>query len=218
MWHTHPCAGSIWLNFGYFTARAEAEARWEAGRLLIRKTQLLAVSDTLRSIRPRGSDDESPVCKAHRAVSPVIPEVFTSTESSMMVSSVTSYAGTATSYDLPAPHSILYGGQPPMLPMSIPLPRFANKDFVPSPVRSALVATRPYPSSSESHASTACVDLYAFASKSSRSSDGYISVTVSSDNEQTNMAMELSRFQLLKRPQSLVNISSNHIMRRQLCP
>ena len=97
---------------------------------------------------------------------------------------------------------------------------------MPSPVRSALVATQPYPSSSESHASTACVDLYAFASKCSRSSDGYISVSpvgidrvsVSSDNEQTNMAMELSRFQLLKRPQSLVNISSNHIMRRRLCP
>ena len=160
-----------------FTARAEAEARWDAGRLLIRKTQLLAVSDTLRSIRPRGSDDESPVCKARRAVSPVIPEV-SSAESSMMVSPVTSFAGTATSYDLPAPRPLLDSprGQPPMLPMSIPLPRFANKDFVPSPVRSALVATQPYPSSLESHASTACVDLYAFTSECSRSSDGHISV------------------------------------------
>ena len=61
--------------------------------------------------------------------------------------------------------------------MSIPLPRFANKDFVPSPVRSALVATQPYPSSPESHASTACVDLYAFASECSRSSDGHILVS-----------------------------------------
>ena len=150
-----------------FTARAEAEARWEAGRLPIRKSHLPAVSVTLRSIRPRGSDDESPVCKARRVVSPVIPEVSTSTASSMIVSSVTSYAGTATSYDLPVPRprSILYGGQPPILPMSIPLPRFANKDFVPSPVRSSLVATQPYPSSPESHASTACVDLYTFASE-----------------------------------------------------
>ena len=65
-------------------------------------------------------------------VSPVIPEVSTSAESSMMVLSITSYAGTATSYDLPAPQprSILHGGQPPMLPMLIPLPRFANKNFV----------------------------------------------------------------------------------------
>ena len=93
-----------------FTARAEAEARWEAGRLPIRKTQLPTVSYAL--IRPRGSDDESPVCKARRAVSPVISEVSTSTDSSMIVSSVTSYAGTAKSYDPPAPRpcSILYGG------------------------------------------------------------------------------------------------------------
>ena len=128
-----------------FTVRAEAEAKWEAGLLPIQKTQiqLPAVSATLRSIRPRGSDDEAPVCKARQAVSPVIPEVSTSTASSTIVSSVTSYSGTATSYDLPAPRqrSILYGGQPPMLLVLIPLLRFANKYFVPSPVRSALVAT-----------------------------------------------------------------------------
>ena len=40
---------------------------------------------------------------------------------------------------------------------------------MPSPVRSALVATQPYPSSPVSHASTACVDLYAFASECYRS-------------------------------------------------
>ena len=158
-------------------------------------------------------------------MSPVIPEVSTSTVSSMIVLSVTSYAGTATSYDPPAPRprSIHCGGQPPILPMTIPLPRFANKDFVPSPVRFALVATQPYPSSPKSHASTACVEC-------SRSSDGHISVSPvgidrvsvssvdSGDNEQTNMAMELSGFQPLNRPQTPVNIFSHHIMRRRLCP
>ena len=105
---------------------------------------------------------------------------------------------------------------------SMPLPRFANKDFVPFPLQSVLVATpSPYPSSPESRASTVCVDLDAFASEGSRSCDEYIlaspvmidRVSVSSvdsgDNEQTNMAMELSQFQPLNRPQSLVSISSD---------
>ena len=46
--------GKYMAKLRSFTAQAEAEARWEAGRLPIWKTQLPAVSDTLRSIRPRG--------------------------------------------------------------------------------------------------------------------------------------------------------------------
>ena len=111
------------------------------------------------------SDDESPVCKSRRAVSPATPRVPSSATSSTIVSSVTSYSRTAESHDLPVTRrrSILYSGRPTILPVSMPLPKFADRDFVPSPVRSALVATQPYPSSPESRAST-CVDLDAFAS------------------------------------------------------
>ena len=48
---THPC----------FTIQAVAEARWESNRLPIRRNQLPASPDTLRSIRPRDPDDESPL-------------------------------------------------------------------------------------------------------------------------------------------------------------
>ena len=168
--------GKFMAKHQLFTVRAETEAKSEAG-LPFQKTRLPAVLATLCNIRPQGSDDEALVCKACRAVSPVIQKVSTSTASSTIVSLVTSYSGMATSYDLPVsrPLSILYGGQPPILPVSMPLLRFATKEFVPSPVRSALVATRPYPSSPESYASTTCVDLD--ASDCSGSSDGHISVS-----------------------------------------
>ena len=133
-----------------------------------------------RSIRPRRLDDESPACKAPiMAVSPVIPGVSTRTASSMIVSSALSYARTALSYAplVPKPRSVLYGECPPILSISISLPRFADKNFVPSHVRSSSVATQQYPSSPESRASTVCVDLDAFGSECSRSSDCPVSVS-----------------------------------------
>ena len=56
------------------------------GCLPIWKTQLPAVSDTLCSIRPQDSDDESPLCKTCRAASPVVSEVSAGTTSSTGVS------------------------------------------------------------------------------------------------------------------------------------
>ena len=206
--------GSLWLNIGYLPSRQRPKPSHNEDSVTG------GIGYTLQ-YSTQGSDDEAPVCKARRAVSPVIPKVSTSTASSTIVSSVTSYSGMATSYDLPVsrPLSILYGGQPPILPVSMPLLRFATKDFVQSPVRSALVATRPYPSSPESYASTTCVDLD--ASDCSGSSDGHISVSpvesdcvsVSSvnfgDNDHTNIAIELSRFQPLSHPHSPVDVSGN---------
>ena len=93
VWHTHRCAGMFMAKLLPFTVRAAAEAKWEAGHVPIKKTRLPAVLDSPHSIQPRGSDDESPVCKTRRAVSPVIQEVSTSTASSTIISSVTSYAG-----------------------------------------------------------------------------------------------------------------------------
>ena len=132
-----------------FTVWAEAEARWESGRLPIRK----AVSDTLRSIRPRDPDDESPLCKTRRAVSPIVPEVSAGTSSSMVGSSVNSY---------------MLGQLRPMFRRHRGHARFSRVGghlycrcrcrFRNSPTRilfqSVLVATQPYPSSPESRAST----------------------------------------------------------------
>ena len=105
--------------------------------------------------------------------------------------------------------------------MLIPLPRFADNNFVPSPVRSALVATQQYPSSPDSRVSTACVDLDSLNSECSRSSDCHSSVSPvgidrvnvssvdSGDNNQTELSLQLSRFQPLNRPRSPEDISSD---------
>ena len=116
--------GTFMTKLRVSTVRADAEAKWEAGRAPNKTTRLLLSSDSpaplSRSIRPLGSDDDSPACNARRAVSPVIPEVSTITASSTIISSITSCAGTATSDDSPVPKpcSVLYSQRPPMLPAS----------------------------------------------------------------------------------------------------
>ena len=100
-----------------FIEHAEAEARWEFNGLPSRRKQLLATSDTLRSIRPRDPEDESPLFKTRQAVSPVTP--------------------------------VLYDGRPSVVPVSLELPRFADKDFMQSRIQSVVVATQPYPESLE---------------------------------------------------------------------
>ena len=91
--------GTFMTKLRVFTIRADAEAKWKAGRSPNKTTQLLLSSDSpaplSHSIRPRGLDDDSPACKA---VCLVLPEVSTRTASSMIVSSVTSYAGTMLCY------------------------------------------------------------------------------------------------------------------------
>ena len=169
-WYTITGCVKFMAKLQSFTSWVEAEARWESSCLSIQKTQLPAVSDTLRSIRSQDPDHEFPLCKTRRAVSPVVLEVSAVTTSTV-VSSVTLYAGAVAS--------------------------------------SVLVATQPYPSSPESRASTVCVDLDAFAFEGSGSSDRYVlvspvekdrvnvSLVNSGDDEQTDMAVELSRFQPL---------------------
>ena len=122
--------GTFMNKFRVFIIRADAKAKWEVGHGPNTTTRLPPSSDSLtplpRSIRPiatRGSDYgfsglQSPLMR---------------TASSRIVSSVTFYVGTATSsdYPVPKPCSTLYSGLPPILPVSIPLPRFADKNFVP---------------------------------------------------------------------------------------
>ena len=63
--------GTFVTKLRVFTVRADDEAKWEAGRAPNSTTRLLPSSDSLtslpRSIRPRGSDVDSPACKARRA-------------------------------------------------------------------------------------------------------------------------------------------------------
>ena len=82
-----------------------------------------------------------------------------------------------------------------------PLPRFVDKNVVSCPVRSSLVVTQQYPSSPDSRASTVCIDLDAFSSECSRSSDCHSSVLLvgidwvsvssvdSGDNEWSNRSV-----------------------------
>ena len=103
-----------------------------------------------------------------------MPEVLAGATSSTVVSSIKSYAGAAVLFRR---RSLLYGGRSHILPVSMPLPNFADKDFVPSLIQSVMVATQPCPSSPESRASTVCVDMDTFPSEGSGSSDGVVSVS-----------------------------------------
>ena len=147
--------GMFMANLRFFTVRACADAKWAAKRDRIQGTRSPTSSDS-----PAPLPRSIPACKAPRAVSPVKPGVLTRTASSTIVSSASSYTP-----PVPKLRSVLYSECPPMLPISIPLPRFADKNFVPSHVRSSSVATQQYPSSPEFRASTVCVDLDVFGSE-----------------------------------------------------
>ena len=210
--HYYWVFGTFMTKLRVFTIRAHAEATCETGCSPNKTTWLLlstySPAPLSRAIRPPVLDDDYPACKARRAVSPVLLEVSTRTTSSTIILSVTSNVGTATSNDspVPKPRSPLYGGLPPMLPVLIPLPRFADKKFVVSPVESSIVATQQYPSSPDSRASTACVDLDTFSSQCSRSSDCHSSVSpvgidrVSVSSVDSDVSLQLSRFRPLNRP------------------
>ena len=68
--------GTFMTKLRVFTVRAVDDAKWKAGRVPNQAPRLPLSSDSpaplYNSIRPRGSDDDSPACKVHRAMSPVI--------------------------------------------------------------------------------------------------------------------------------------------------
>ena len=214
--------GKFMAGLRSFIEHAEAEVTWEFNRLPCRRNQLPPTSDTLRSIGLRDLYDGSPLCKTRRVVSPVAPEVSADNQPSMSGSSVKSSASPAVSYVSPAPRacSLLYVGWLSVVPVSLELPRFADKDFVQSRIQSVVVATQPYPASPELRASTVCVDLDAFPSEGSGSSDSFISISPdeedrvsispvnSGDGEPTDMVMEVSQIQPLNPPQSPVTSHS----------
>ena len=70
---------------------------------------------------------------------------------------------------VPKLRSVPYSWRQPSLPVSLPLPRFADRAFEPTPIRSSSVVTQQYPSSPGSQVSTICIDLDDFDSDCSRS-------------------------------------------------
>ena len=113
---------------------AHTSLRWK----FLAKLQAFIV----RNIRPHYPVDDSPQCKSHRAVFRIISEVSSSAMPSTVVTSITLSSGAAPSAISPTSHSLLYGGRPPLLPVSLQLSRFANKDCVSSSIQSDLAATR----------------------------------------------------------------------------
>ena len=109
-----------------------------------------------------------------------------------------------------------YGWRRPSLPVLLLLPCFADRDFVPSPVRSSLVATQEYPSSPGSRASTVCVDLddldsdcsWSIVSSSPVSpvvvDQGVVSSVDFCESAPPDISMVTSRFQALNPRQSPV--------------
>ena len=85
-------------------------------------------SDLQRGVRRREPDDDSPHCKSRRAMSPSASEVSAASTPSEDVSS-------------PVPRSRLYEQRASLPPMTLRLPNFADKDFVPITLQSILVAT-----------------------------------------------------------------------------
>ena len=158
------------IDIRYFTTRACADAKWVAKRILTSGTGSPTPPDSPVllpcSITQRRSDDESPACKAPRAVSPVMPGASVQTATSTLVSAEKYCAPS-----VPKLRSVSYGWRRLILPVSLPLPRFADRDFEPPPVRSSSVTTQQYPSSPGSRASTGCVNLEDFDSGYSRSID-----------------------------------------------
>ena len=102
----------------------------------------------------------SPRCKSRRALSPCTKTFSTTTTSSATVLT-------------PVPHLCLCRGRLPLPPIDLCLPKFADKDLIPSRLQSMWVATQEYPASPVSSASQSlCLDLDAISSEDSDAKSG----------------------------------------------
>ena len=138
-----------------FMVQVDADGRLARKRDSERSSSLLQDSDLLRDLCRRTSQDVSPRCKSRRALSPRTKTISTTTTSSAAVST-------------PVPHLCLCGGRPPLPPIDLRLPDFADKDFIPSRLQSIWVATQEYPASPVSPASQSlCLGLDAISSEDS---------------------------------------------------
>ena len=112
----------------YFTIWACSDSKWAAKRNRTSVTGSPTSTDSPvplpRSIRHRRSDDES------RAVSPVMPGVSAQEATSTVVSAEKYRAPSA-----PKLYSVPYGWRRPSLPVSLPIPRFADQEFELTPIQ-----------------------------------------------------------------------------------
>ena len=116
--------------------------------------------DTQRCVRRREPEDLSPRCKSRWALS---PSPTTSSDTTQDLVSVST----------PAPCSRLYGRGASSPPIDLPLPKIADKDFIPEMLQSMWVATQEYRASPPSLASqSVCLDLDAMSSGDSEASTG----------------------------------------------
>ena len=155
--HASLC-GRFIMKLRAFTVQAEAEAKWACNRTPARSASLPVGSDHQHGVRQREPDDDSTRCKTRRVMPPSMSKVSAVNTPSASVSSS-------------VPHSHLYGGRPPLLPVTLRMPNFADKDFIASVSQSILVATQENPASPASRSSTLYYDLDAISSGDSVSGD-----------------------------------------------
>ena len=105
-------------------------------------------------------EDVSPRCKSRQALSPGPTTSSDTTRDSVSVV-------------MPAPRSRLHGRGSASPQTDLPLPRFADKDFIPVMLESMRVATQEYPASPPSLAfQFMCLDLDAMSSEGSEVGTG----------------------------------------------
>ena len=96
----------------------------------------------------------------------------------------------------PVPRSHLYGWVVASPQTDLPLPRFADKDFIPEMLQSMWVATQEYPASPPSLASQSlCLDLDAMSSEGAEGGRGgapAVDTVVISDQERTVISIDSS--------------------------
>ena len=123
--HHYRVFGRGMLKLRAFTVQAEAEARWERNRTLARSSSLLVGSDHQHGVRQREPDDDSPCCKTRRAMSPIVRRRCPLSIRPPRLSHHQYLTRTCT-------------GWPPLRPVTLRMPNFADKDFIPSASQSLL--------------------------------------------------------------------------------
>ena len=138
-----------------FTVEADAEGRLARKRNSEQSSSRREDSALQRDLCRRLSGDVSPRCKSLRALSPRTKTFSTTTTSSAAVSTS-------------IPQLCLCGRRPPLLPIDLLLPKFADKDYIQARLESMWVATQEYPASPIHLASQSpCLDLDAISSEDS---------------------------------------------------
>ena len=140
--------GLFMMDLLYFTNRACADAHWVAKRSWNLGTG--SCSSPYHPVplpqiaKQHMSDDDPPVCKDPRAESPVVSE--SSPAGTLAVFSTDKYGAP----QVPKMYSASFSWRRPILPVSLPLPRFATQDVAPDIGQSSSVATPQYQGSPRS--------------------------------------------------------------------